>query len=39
MYNKIQLFVSNGILIGVWSNLFYQIKVHNYNKTTNKKTI
>lgn len=31
MYNKIQLYISSGILLGVWSNLFYQIKQNNKN--------
>lgn len=37
MYNKIQFYISNGIILCIWSNLFYQIKQN--NKTTNKKTI
>ena len=35
MYNKIQFYISSVILLGVWSNLFYQIKQN--NKNINKK--
>ena len=32
MYKNIQLFVSSGIIIGVWGNFLYHVQHFNLNK-------